>query len=104
MYHPGQIIHDLTNNKPRVAYDWDFSEPIRNTHYITNTGKGYEIFLPESIRHAKILLAKNIIVPSPVPPTHHWRCRNWLTNHERGHCSCSKELKYHNLKTITPAN
>jgi len=89
MYYPGQIIFDKDKNEPvQIGDVWDLTDyPKRHTHFIRNSGKYdkdyffYEIALPKSIEEAKDLLEKNLIAPSPCPPTHCWKCGNWLSNH-----------------------
>jgi hypothetical protein len=95
MYNYGQVIYDLDKQEPFVINDvWNPEDyPKRHTHFIKNTGQFtkeylfYEIALPKTVEEAKDLLAKNLITPSACPPTHCYKCQNWLTNHNKdGSC------------------
>ena len=100
MYVPSQIIHNLDTNRPMKARYGRSKKgrPYRTTHYIRNTAVGphdtYEIALPATIEEARQLLRMSIIVPAPMPPTHHWRCGNWLSNHNAGRCLCAEIIKH----------
>lgn len=88
MYQSGQVIWDKDKKCPVQILDtWDFSEyPKRHTHFVKNTGvyagrgetgvhrEAFEIACPKTVQDAHILLDKGLIVPSPTPPSHCWRC------------------------------
>lgn len=99
MFLPGQIVWDLDAKMPMKCDDPWNPDMLRHrlTHFIKhvevkNILKGlwltYELALPKTIEEAQDLMHKNIITPAPLPPTHFWKCRNWVSNHEKGVCIC----------------
>lgn len=95
-----QVLHNLDTNRPTVYQYWNSKgKHIRTTHYIEsdrydwnsdiNTSKT-KVFLPKSVSEAKRLLRMGVIQPAPIPHTHHWRCGNWLSNHNAGNCVCEE--------------
>jgi len=94
MYYNGQIVWDLDAKKPVQVgggdTDWAWDNlPPRTTHFLHRVGHRYEIALPATLEEAEDLLAKNLITPAPTPPTHCWKCLNWLSNcgHRTSKCS-----------------
>jgi hypothetical protein len=102
MYLPDQIVYDLEKKRPvRIGSNvWDRrSYPARSTHFIKNTGDftrdttSYALAVPKTIKEATELLRKNLIVPAAIPPTHCWKCRNWLRNCT-GFKKCSEAMNH----------
>lgn len=91
MYGPGQIIHDIDNNRPYEmgddVWDKDSYPKGRTTHYIKHSGKWdkggdyYVLATPASVDEATELLAKRLIIPAGHNATTHcWKCQNWYSN------------------------
>ena len=96
MYYNGQIVYSYDKKSPVVVGvkgdgRWAWYVTDRTTHFIKATEEGYKLAMPKTVEEAVDLLEKGLIAPAPCLPTHHWRCRNWLSNHDRGHCICPKE-------------
>ena len=90
MYYAGQIVYDKDKQEPVAIGDdvWDRSSyPERHTHFLYSKGAGkLELYMPKTVEHAKVLLARGIIVPAPSPLDHCWECGNWKSN-----CSAFKK-------------
>lgn len=79
MFNPGQIVWDAKIKSPINSDNIDYSKNYshqRIRHFIDAEGKPV---CPKNIEHAKLLLKRNRIVPSPIPEHWCWSCnkRTW---------------------------
>ena len=90
-YYNGQVVYDIDRKTPVVVGDdsgslfaWKVSG--RTTHFIEATDRAtrktreYQLAMPKTVTEALELLDKGLIFPTPCPPSHCWKCRNWKSN------------------------
>jgi hypothetical protein len=89
MYLPNQIVWSDKKKKPiKISDIWSPKEISNTRHFIDGNS---EIATPSSIEEANLLLERNRIAPAPLPTSHCWSCKDWLSHNPRKGCEAKED-------------